>query len=458
MSRSLPVPTPRVFMAGAAFALLSLALLALYWWPAPKQFTGDEGSVYQHTALAILGGGDWFDARMLWPPLQPLFMAAIYALAGTHLIAVQIVQLLLLAASGVLLHRIVRQLTGDDRHAFRAGLLLAVNPLTIGFATWLWPEILHLFLSLAMAWLIIRARDASTPSRSIAFAAAAGAALGLCLLAKSLLTAFWPLLLLALLRRAEWRTSALRIIAFGLAALIVTAPALHRGWQLTGRAQIADSSWFNLWAGLADVRRGDYVEDMTGARMAAYLAGADSHAERVAFARRRALETIQEQGIAGTAANQIGKQYFRLFDSRNSLVAQLPGPSCRGYLGHYRLESTVLARSIDYVARSWHIALLVLFALGLAAWTQWRRGWVWLTAAFVGYQLALFAGLHVKTRFLLPMMPVLCVFAGYFLSRLPEFTGRASPLSRGQRLAGMALAALLAFLALAGPALDRACG
>jgi hypothetical protein len=458
MSISLFRPTPRAWPAALAFALLSLALLALYWWPAPKQFTGDEGGVYQHTALAILAGGDWFDARMLWPPLQPLFMAMIYAIAGPHLLAVQIVQLLLLAASGVLLQRIVLQLTRDERHAFRAGLLLAVNPLTIAFATWLWPEVLHLFLSLAMAWLILRARAASTTARSVAIAAVAGAALGLCLLAKSLLTAFWPLLMLALVQRRNWRVSALRIIAFGAAALLVTAPALHRGWQQTGRAQIADSSWFNLWVGLADVRRGDYVEDMTGARMAAYLAGADTHDERVAFARRRAMDIVEEQGIAATVANQLGKQYFRLFDSRNSLVAQLPGPSCRGYLGHYRLESTVLARSIDYVVRAWHVTLLVLFALGLAAWTQWRRGWVWLAGAFVGYQLALFAGLHVKTRFLLPMLPVLCVFAGYFLSRLPEFTGRTSPLSRGQRIAGIALAGMLAFLALAGPALDRACG
>lgn len=444
-------------LLATAYLLMSSALLALYWFPEAKQFTGDEGGVYQHTALSILAGGDWFDARMLWPPLQPLFMAAIYAVTGPHLLAIQVAQLLLLAGAGVLLYRITLALTGEPRTALWAGALLAINPLTVGFATWLWPEVLHLFLSLAVAWLVVRSRRAEVRSKSIGLAVVAGATLGLCLLAKSLLTAFWPIVLLALIDRRAWRTSAMRVGACALAALVVTAPALYRGWQETGRAQIADSSWFNLWAGLADVHRSDYVNDMTGARMAEYLGASDAHAVRVAFAREKAVSIIESQGMLDTATRQLGKQYFRLFDARNSLVAQLPGPACRGYLGHYAIDSPALARGVDYVARTWHVALLVLFALGVAAWQDWRRGWLLIAAAFVGYQLALFSGLHVKSRFLLPMLPVFCLFAGYFLARLPQFATTSSPLSPVRRIAGIALAAVLAFLALAGPVLDQAC-
>ncbi|MCW5579522.1 MAG: hypothetical protein KIS89_12815, partial [Dokdonella sp.] len=375
-----------------------------------------------------------------------------------HIVAVQLVQLALLAGSGLLLQRLWIGLTGDARAAAWAGILLAVNPLTIAFATYLWPEIVHLFLSLLMAWLLLCARDRDRgPAATLALAAGAGVCLGLCLLAKSLLTAFWPALALTLIRRHDARASLARVAAFALAALLVTAPALHRGWQETGRPQIADSSWFNLWAGLADRYRSDLVHDQTGSRMATYLTQADDHAARVAFARGEALEIVESQGLADTIAAQLGKQYFRLFDARNFLVAQLRGPECRGYISHYRAESAFINRAVDYAARLWHVGLLILFALGLATWRRWRAAWFWLVGAYVGYQLALFLGLHVKSRFLLPLLPVICAFAGHLLAQWSNFRLSRSPLSPPRRAAGIALAMLLAFLALAGPLFDDAC-
>lgn len=519
-----PDPAQHRLVAAAALAwlLLALALLALYWWPEAKRLAGDEQN-YQQTALAILAGGDWFDAHLVWPPLQSLFMAVIYALAGPHLLAVQLAQLGLLAASGWLLARITFLLAGDRRAAAWAGIVLAVNPLTIAFATWLWPEILHLAASLLLALCLVRlwrhgdGRRRQPGRDSLGWVAGAGLALGLCLLAKSLLTAFWPLLLLVLVSgrrdggaranadpettdgarvataasarhlhgfawlaglpswRPHWRASLLRGVVFGLAAVLVCAPALVRGWQETGRPMIADSSWFNLWTGLADRWRGDFVFDETGHRFAAYLASGEHHGQRVAFARDQARQLVERQGLAATVAGQLGKQYFRLFDARNSLVAQLPGEPCRGYLSAYHLESPQLVKASDLAARGWHLAVLGLAAFGLALWRQWRAPWLWLLAAFVGYQLALFALLHVKTRFLLPMLPVLCLFAGHALAvwqqarrggRAGAIAGSApapshAPLRPGalrRRLAlGAGLAIVLGFLATAGPWLDQAC-
>jgi 4-amino-4-deoxy-L-arabinose transferase-like glycosyltransferase len=447
-----------MLLASLAFVVLSAAVLALYWFPEAKLLAGDERAFYQPSALALLAGGDWFDRQMLWPPLQVLFLAALFALPGPDILTVQLVQLALLAGAGWLLRGLWLALTGDRVAAGWAGVLLAVNPLTIAFATYLWPEIVHLFLSLALARLLLAARRAPTRGRSIALAAGAGAVTGLCLLSKSLLTAFWPLLVLAVALRTPWPTALLRAGAFVAAMALVTAPALLRGAAETGRPQIADSSWFNLWTGLADRQRSDLVDDQTGPRMAAYLASAPDHAGRVAFARAQAQALVDQQGLAATVGKQLGTQYFRLFDARNFLVAQLPGPACRGYIGHYTLPASALARAIDYGARSWHVALLVLFALGLVAWRDWRAPWLWLLAAFVGYQLALFLGLHVKSRFLLPMLPVICMFAGHLLARLPEFGVARSPLPPLRRALGLGLAALLVFLALAGPVLDQACG
>jgi 4-amino-4-deoxy-L-arabinose transferase-like glycosyltransferase len=444
-------------LAAVAFATLAAALLALYWLPEAKLLAGDERSFYQPSALALLAGGDWFDRQMLWPPLQVLFLAALFALPGPDILTVQLVQLALLAGAGWLLRGLWLALTGDRVAAGWAGVLLAVNPLTIAFATYLWPEIVHLFLSLALARLLLAARRAPTRGRSIALAAGAGAVTGLCLLSKSLLTAFWPLLVLAVALRTPWPTALLRAGAFVAAMALVTAPALLRGAAETGRPQIADSSWFNLWTGLADRQRSDLVDDQTGPRMAAYLASAPDHAGRVAFARAQAQALVAERGLAATVGEQLGTQYFRLFDARNFLVAQLPGPACRGYISHYTLPPSALSRAIDFGARAWHLALLLLFALGLVAWRDWRAPWLWLLAAFVGYQLALFLGLHVKSRFLLPMLPVICMFAGHLLARVPEFGVASSPLTPWRRGLGLVLAALLMFLALAGPVLDQAC-
>lgn len=495
----LPGPSLRRLVGGAAlaFVLLAGALLALYWWPEGKRLAGDEQN-YQQTALAILAGGDWFDRHLVWPPLQGLFMAAVYRLAGPNLLAVQLAQLALLAACGWLLARICSLLGGRGRAAAWAGIVLAVNPLTIAFATWLWPEILHLAASLLLALCLARlwrqgdGRPRQPGRDSLGWVAGAGIALGLCLLSKSLLTAFWPLLLLPLLswrRRAgarptaavpawlaglagwrpQWPSSLLRMAVFVLAALLVCAPALVRGWQESGRPMIADSSWFNLWTGLADRWRGDFVFDETGHRFAAYLGSGETHAQRVAFARRQARELVEHQGLPATVARQLGKQYFRLFDARNSLVAQLPGEPCRGYLSAYRLQQPLLAAAIDLAARAWHLALLALAAFGLALWRQWRAPWLWLLAAFAGYQLGLFAVLHVKTRFLLPLLPLLCLFAGHALGGGPHRGGSGPDASRKGGvaiLAGMprrrlALGAVLAgglwFLASAGPWLDQAC-
>lgn len=461
-----PMTERRRRLAGATLAWLLLAtgLLALYWFPQAKQLAGDEISVYQPMALAVLAGGDWFDPRLLWPPLQGLFMAAVYAVAGPHILAVQLVQLALLALSGLLLQRCCLLLTGDVRLADWAGIALAVNPLTVAFATWLWPEILHLFASLLLAWLLVLRRRLPGTAAATLMAGLAGAALGVCLLAKSLLAGFWPLLLPALWQRGAARRSLAALAAFALGALLATGPVLQRGWQESGRASIADSSWFNLWVGLGDRWRSDYLFDETGERMAEYLASADDARGRAAWARQQALARIGEQGLAATVAQQASRQYFRLFDARTTLSAQLPGPACRGHTGLYSLRTPWLVAGIDHLARGWHLALLLLAVLGAVAWRDWRQPWIWLPVAFVGYQLALFGGLHVKTRFLLPMLPVLCLYAGFLLARLaPAGAG-------GQRLAGLrdlwpgwrtpvALLAVLAvlLLALAGPLLDGAC-
>lgn len=458
----------------AAFALLfaaSQALLWLAWYGGGgKPLIGDEQH-YQDSALAILAGGDWMTGT-IWPPLQPLLLAGVYALFGTHLLAVQLLQTLLLLGCAALLRDLWRRLGGSVAAANTAAALFLLHPGIAAFAHWLWPELPHLFVLLAALCLLAR-----TPS--VLRGLAAGACIGLAILAKSLLSPFWPLFLLGFARCERplrignllaWRAAA----AFVLGVALMTAPALLHGWREHGRPMIADSSMYNLWIGLTDRWRSDYVQDMGGATLPAFLASAPTPQQRNALYLARVRALVAERGVIALLGDQLGRQYFRLFSAKTPLLSQLPGPACAGHLSVYR-SPPWLTQALAIGNGAMHALMLGAAAFGLAGW-RWRRGsglpdaaerrrrlLQLLVALLVAYQLALFALVHVKARFLLPLTPILCGLAGSFLAAIrARETARAgrdeaaawTPLRLG---IGAVLAMLLLFLAFAGPALDGLC-
>ena len=471
--------------AGIAFVALFALSQALLWFAyyahGAKALIGDEQS-YQDTALSILAGGAWMPSS-IWPPLQPLLLAALYGVFGVHVLVAQVAQTLLFIGCAALLRGLWRDLGGSVAAANWAAALFLLAPEIAGYAQWLWPEIPHLFLLLATLRLLARARracareDAHAPARAAAPSRAeqqsrdgargrtlalcamlAGACVGLALLEKSLLAAFWPLLLLAFVRRTRpwfaWRG----IAAFALALGIVTAPALWHGWRNYGTPMIADSSIYNLWVGLTDRWRSDYVADMGGVELPAFLASGATPRERNAVYLDKVREHVANQGVANVLAAQLGRQYFRLFNAKTSLVSQLPGPACAGHLSVYR-TSPLVTRLLGFGNDAAHALILVAAAFGLAGWRR-RVGMLHAIAAlFLAYQLALFALIHVKARFLLPMLPFLCGLAGDVLARAvaPRRVDGTLALAPPRLLFGTALAALLLFLAFAPAALDGLC-
>jgi hypothetical protein len=428
----------------------ALIWLAYYYGGGAKRLIGDEES-YQAFALAILGGGPWMPST-IWPPLQSLFLAAIYATFGLHVLAAQLVQTLLFLGCAWLLRGIWRDLGGGVRAANTAAALFLVDPANAAYAQWLWPEVPHLFLVLLVFRLLL-----ARPQSRLA-AAAAGACTGLALLAKSLLSAFWPLFLAAFVQRERPRLRVVPAVAFVAALGIVTAPALVHGWREYGRPMIADSSVYNLWIGLTDRWRSDYVEDMGGATLPEFLASGDTPAERNAVYRGKALALVRERGFLTVIGDQLGRQYFRLFSAKTPLVSQLPGPACAGHLSVYATPDW-LTRTLTIWNDAFHALILAAAAFGLACWRRRPDAPLVLVALYVAYQLALMLIIHVKARFLFPMMPLLCGFAGSFLaaSFARDEVRDAIALTPRRLAIGAALAALLRFLAFAGPALDHLC-
>lgn len=458
-----PVARQRPRRAGVCLSAALLAwllmqlLLSLAWYGhGAKPLLGDEQS-YQQMALAVLAGGPWLTSS-IWPPLQALVLAALYAVTVPAVWIAQLFQGLLLVLCAALLRSLWRALHGSVRAANTAAALFVLNPATLGYGWWLWPEALHLTLVLAALWLLVSGRRQDRAARALL----AGACMALAILAKSLLSLFWPVPLLLFLRRRRPHVLLKPMLAYLLGFALVSAPFMAMGWQQHGEAVVADSSMYNLWTGLTDRWRSDYVEDLGGLTLPAFLASGDTPAQRNAVYRQKSLDLVREQGIWTTLQSQAGRQYFRLFSAKTLLVSQLPGPLCAGQLSFYRTPPW-LAGALVALNHVFHVLMLAGagLALFLVRW-RWQPAWL-VIGLYVVYQLGIFLLLHVKARFLLPMVPILCGMAGSFLAaiwsrwRQPGAIAVSLLLAPWRIFAGAGLAALLLWLAFGGPILDGQC-
>ncbi|UXI67959.1 glycosyltransferase family 39 protein [Tahibacter amnicola] len=434
----------------SAYLGLQALLFGLYWGDTPKTLVGDEVS-YLAWARGVAGEGPMPAPTGWWPPLQAWLLAGSLRVFGDTLLPIQLLQSVLLLLCAALLRDLWRGCDGRVRAANAAAALFLLNPSTLGYAHWLWPEVPHLFALLLAVWLAAR------HSGGWAGAAVAGAAAGVAMLAKSLLSAFWPTLALL---AARTRRSVLAGLACVAGVLAVTAVPLWQGWQLTGKPLIADSSAFNRVGGLTDRWRSDYVGDSVPLLAGEYFA-IDGVRERNAAFARRAEDLIHRQGLVATLSDQLGRQYFRLFNAKTLLVSQLPGPACAGFMGAYHEVGAARVTAVKILAYTSHALMLAAFALGLAVWRRWREPLVWWTALFFAYQLALYLLLHVKARFLLPMVPFMCAFGGSFLAGIGRGDNAICPPGWAhQRLRvviGLVLGLILLGLAFLGPLLDRSC-
>lgn len=452
MSKVFPGTRSRWFwIVLLAWLLLNGVLLWLYFDPVPKRLVGDEFD-YEKRALALLAGQPAAEL-FIWPPGQTWFIAAIYRLFGNHVLAVQVVQMILFALCAGTLVKLWQTLD-SSRAACLAGVLFLLNPAALAYAHWLWPEVTHLACLLGALTLLFCVAD-----RPRLRAFAAGFLIGLALLLKSLLAAFWPVLLLCFLTRKQtrWSFAWVAAIAFIIGLVLPISPALWKGQVETGRPLIADSSIYNLQVGLRDRSRSDYIDEAGLPALTAFIESGATPQQRNAAAMRDIRTTLAERGWADVFLEQLGTQYFRLFNVKTLLESQMPGAACSGHLGAYAdhpMRPALVASS-----RIVHSMILVLFAFGVALWQRWRAPLAALTGAFLLYQLALYFGLHVMERYLFQMLPFMCGFAGSALARVtpPANASETLAISPLRMTLALLLALLLLGLAWLGPLLDGNC-
>ncbi len=413
--------------------------LALAWIehrPATRALAGDE-RVYL-AAAERLRGGEPLGLDPLWPPLYPRFLALLLPAHGGRG-RVEIAQLALLAATAWMARDLWRRLVARDGYGDLLAVAILGHPDLAAFTHYLWPETLHLALLTFALWILVARRE------SWAWSVGVGIVLGLAVQTKLVLLPFLPVLLLPLALPATGRALARSALAAGALALTV-APAVAVNWREHRLLNVGDSSRFNLWVGLNDRGRSSFGDGVVEREWQAYAESAPTFRERQAILDRKIGAHLRATPWPEILRRQLGRQYFRLFDHESFLIEQLPGGRIAAAGLGYRSPSPFLAAALRAAHAAAHAALLGAAAFGIL-WSP-RRSWNWLGLALIGFSLALYAVVHVKSRYLVQLVPLLLFYGCFALKawREPAIGGPGRRRALGSWLAAGG-AALLLFLA-----------
>ncbi len=406
-----PTPTParsrKLRPRHIAACILVVAALVLHGclWsitgvPESRALWGDEVRYWQGATL--LSSGATWHPDPLWPPLYPRFLAAVLA-AGGSITAVQAVQTLMLLAVALLLCDLTRHLTGSRFAGAAAGALAFTYPPLAAFAHYLWPEVLHLLLFIGALWLLVR-RPPRPP-----WLLAAGVLLGLALLTKSLLGPFLPLLLAL---EGSLKERALRVSLVAIAICAVIAPTAISNHRRGTGVIIADSLAFNLWVGLNERSKKNFVDSEVGPQWRAYSASAPTFPERRAILWAKIKVFSEQHGSGEILRRQLARQPIRLFDKDSFLTDMLPGGAIADRGRGYHRPPWPIALGLRVSSYLAYAVVLVASALGIAVCPPRGRRWLLIALLFIAYNMVIFLLLHVKSRYRVQILPFLFLYSG----------------------------------------------
>jgi 4-amino-4-deoxy-L-arabinose transferase-like glycosyltransferase len=423
----------------AAILALGAVLQAVLLWlelRPPRALWGDE--IMYSDVAAHWSRGEPATLELLWPPLYPRLLA-IAMRVDAGLVALRLGQVACLFGAALLWRRLARRWTGSPLAGDFTAAFLLLDPQVAAFAQYLWPEALHLVLFAAALCLLVE-RAADPP-----WLAVAGVLLGLCLLAKSVLGPFLPILLLPVVRASGWRRGLAHAALVSTACALTVLPTMAANAE-RGAFAVADGARFNVWVGLNDASRRNLVGEIVGNEFDAWRASAATFPERQRILGGKIARLVDERGLAAIACAQAGRQYFRLFGHHSFFTDQLPGGAIavQGF-GYVQPPGALAAALRAWSALVW-ILVLAGVGLGLAALPRDRTGWLAVLLAFVAYNLAIFFVLHVKTRYRLPFLPVFDLMAAAGIAAL---AGQGRFGGRPRRVVAGCVAALLLFFAFA---------
>jgi 4-amino-4-deoxy-L-arabinose transferase-like glycosyltransferase len=382
---------------------------------------GDEA--YYVAAAQSLAAGSGYPGSMR-PPAFAFYLAAASRLLGDSLTQLRLAMLPLSLASVALVFALVSRRFGPGP-ALVSGLFAALNPDLVHYTHFLWSETLLAALLLAALWALHR--YAADGRRT--WLAAAGLALGGAALTREMALGLVPLVAWWLLRGPRERGLRSAAIVCAVAAACVV-PWTVRNHRLLGRlVAVSTNRWYPVAEGnlLLDADPERAARRVRELRRSYY--GNPDEFSREAAARGQALAAIRDQQPLWLLKKSAFNTCLLLAPSRSQLARFLE----EGWLRpRWRPAAAVLVRLEAVV-----YALGVLVGI-IGLWLVPGDRLKWLVAALCLAFLAVYIVANAAHRFRVPLLPLLCLYAG------PLLCGRVV-LSPG-RMAGALLGALV-FLA-----------
>jgi hypothetical protein len=436
-------------LLGLLIVLTLLHLFVIEKQPDPMLW-GDEPQYQEFAYLDAIGhdtslrpGSLRFDHR---PELNSRVYGVLYSRGWREVRAVAGFQLLLFLAVVAFTFFQARALGLGDAAALTSAALLGFCP-WFGFHVHsLWPEVLHAFLfggALFFLLAYLRRFDWHWLPASALFLAYA-------LFAKGVLVPFVPLIVIYLAvatffgfpessTRARWLRALataggyLALVSAIVAPQVIDNARAGHGWRL------AANRWWNLELGLTlpvdaglPVDKPDGLQAWRHHQQASlqYLMAASTLGEREELARERTLAFLGETGTASLIGRQFRKLCGLFLRGESSFEQSLT------YRRRWGETPPLWMRLLRLPARLMWYALLILALAGLVLVvarlagrekdSEWPgAGWAFLTLFLGGFLLALLA-VPIKVRVVMPLVPVLCLFAGMVVQRLYDRKRAAS--------------------------------
>jgi 4-amino-4-deoxy-L-arabinose transferase-like glycosyltransferase len=330
-----------------------------------------------------------YDGRSLTAgdvPGFPLFLAGLRAVFGPGLIWIYLAQVILSAATVLLVY-----LIGSELFSAKAGLIAAafasVAPLLLLFVATPLSEVLYTFLATAFLALYVRAR------RSPAWALAAGLVGGAAVMTRPVLAIFVGLLGLIMLARKGRRGLGLALLA-GFA--LVLAPWVIRNAVAFGEfIPLSSRGGFEFYLGNA--------ADSTG--------GTGGH---LAWGSDVKMPPGPAPGVSENAwSGQLARQAIDNLITQPGLFWQrLPGKIWNMWRPTWAGASM---RNLVMVGGIYIVLVCLALLCPFSAACRKRSGVLW---GYLGYHVLVHALIYGIVRYRIPVEPVLCVLAGQGLALL----------------------------------------
>lgn len=392
-------------IAGLLVVSLAVRLLFVALFPAIQEY---DYLAYLTMATNLYEGRgliDMFHNYAFYNSGYPFFIYGLFCLFGKSLQVVLLANVVLSTVSVLLVYRIALAVFQCRKAAFGAALLWAVYLPNIRYTAYAAKENLMTPVLLSQVWLA--ALYAPSNRKNILLTVGLGITTGIQAMVGSAGLAIVPALLIPMLCVTKRLASiAKHLVIMALCAGVTVAPWLYRNYQIFGEVLLNTNGGFNFYLGNNPSATGWYIGiDETPVGSLLWNELRDRHGEHVAaeYVKSLAIDYIRSHPLD---AARLSLKKLLLFWLPPAHDGRNPAPS-------------LLERASR---RIWLIEYLFVVGLALFAVPRMRierHKLLLLVGSIVLYSL-LHAVFYIIVRYRLPIMPLVCVGAGYSLTLLLE--------------------------------------